>query len=174
MTYAFDGTGYIDSPPDACFVRVAKPELDYLAVVITFEGSLAFLPSVNHKRTNEGRIVRSYDTKKKLKLMTEYYCLSLMQSGIMAPSFGDSLVSVNAFLAHKPRRWDSHNLGKELADWLESIGLINDDSQAEVDCRKKVEYTTVDNHSSNIFIFSRELVSKRHYDHILFLRSFFV
>jgi len=37
-------------------------------------------------------------------------------------------------------RWDSHNMGKAVGDWLQSIEIIEDDSKAEIWCCKRCDY----------------------------------
>lgn len=65
------------------------------------------------------------------------------QQTIGAPfplSFGARPVHVTILLAEQPGRWDSHNAAKPIADWLEEVGVIDDDSRAEVQTAKKSEY----------------------------------
>lgn len=53
------------------------------------------------------------------------------------PSFLAEPVHVLVLIAHKPGRWDSHNTAKPIGDWLEDVGIINDDCDAEISCFKK-------------------------------------
>jgi hypothetical protein len=41
---------------------------------------------------------------------------------------------------HRIGRWDAHNMGKFVVDWLQEVGVINDDSNAEVQMVKRREY----------------------------------
>lgn len=56
------------------------------------------------------------------------------------PQFeGDTNIIV--LLGKRPGRWDSHNFSKSIGDWIQSVGIIEDDSKAEILCFKRDDYS---------------------------------
>lgn len=132
---------------------------------IDLSGSLAILPSTSNSRMialnsrTGGRFIKkNYEHQKKLEMLTHAYAVACMHQGIMVPSFLKDPVYVLVLLAHNPRRHDSHNYAKPVGDWLQSIGLIKDDSLAEIDCRKKKDYFTNTLDQTEIIIIDKELI----------------
>lgn len=71
-------------------------------------------------------------TRKHLDQLTTLYELEAAKLP-HRPNFEDRLVYVSVFLCERQRRvkWDSHNQPKVLCDWLERVGIVNDDTAAE-------------------------------------------
>lgn len=76
-------------------------------------------------------------------------------------------MEVICFLGKRNNRFDSHNYCKFLGDYLEDIGMISNDSQADISCRKKNEYSDLidssklfgsSHDSTTVFVMSREPV----------------
>lgn len=144
---------------DGCEVmafRNAERELE--AVWIELSGSIASFPSTSNSRevgyhwtrTKTGQreklpyIRKSRSQLARLEAATWHYRAALNRSSEPpALSFGSTRVHVLALLAHRPGRFDSHNMSKPIGDWLEAIGLIENDTNAEIDCRKKSEYKDI-------------------------------
>lgn len=58
-------------------------------------------------------------------------------------------------------RWDAHNMGKFVVDWLQEIGVITDDSNAEVQMVKRREYYgNLDAHTSIIIQHKKKVQSE--------------
>lgn len=50
---------------------------------------------------------------------------------------GASPIYVQVLLPDRPGVWDSHNYSKPIGDWLEDIGVIENDSRAIIHCYKR-------------------------------------
>jgi len=63
-------------------------------------------------------------------------------AAIEQPSFGNAEVVVWALLPTPSNngRWDSHNRGEAIADWLQREGVVDDDSQVEMHPVKRSDY----------------------------------
>ena len=85
-------------------------------------------------------IKKSQRTLDCLAEMTALWQRALYQSGEPLPTFGATLVRIFVVHAYKPRRYDSHNVPKAVCDWLQYIGVIEDDTNAECFCIKSQDY----------------------------------
>lgn len=134
-----------------CHVQVFRypewqPEAGELASIwIEFAGPLANIPSSSNTHVirqagNKRFVGRSSTTLDRLQAATWKYRGALMETGENAPSFLDTPVLVTALIAHKPGRWDDHNCTKFIGDWLQDVGIINDDQNAVINCYKKSRF----------------------------------
>ena len=77
-----------------------------------------------------------------MKAAEALYENAVLDSKHPKASFGDAKTHVLVGLARHPQncRFDSHNMCKPIGDWLQAIGLIDDDTNTEIYCYKKTEY----------------------------------
>lgn len=140
---------YTDS---LCNVKLHKKDGLLISVWIEFVGKAARLPSKARenivafpKRSGGGTrpmIVKSPQFNIRQRVATDLYIEFLVKNGIPLPNFGSDPVHIQAMLCAKPGRWDRDNIEKFLGDWAMSIGLMDDDSTAEVRAYKKADYIT--------------------------------
>jgi hypothetical protein len=138
-----------------CKVMIFRGKDGLFGLHIEFTGPLAHFPSTSNDRAMHVRwgrdkatgirkkfhyIGHSNECRLRLDAATRVFTAALMQSGHALPCFHDEQVKVIGLFAHKKGRWDSHNQCKPLGDWLQSIGVINDDTNASITCEKKSWY----------------------------------
>lgn len=130
-----------------CWVETRIHIGGYQSCTIELYGEAAIIPSVSNsrmiamnRRTGSRFIAKNHQHRQKLDLMTQAYTMALLQAKIQPPTFEDRFVYCLVILAKMPYRHDSHNYAKTVGDWLEAIGLIENDSRAEIDCRKAPDY----------------------------------
>lgn len=133
-----------------CIVRKFVKNSEMVGLWIEFGGSVANIPSVSNSRqvawcnTKSGKkrpiIRKTSNTIGRLEAMSHLFTEAVVKEGIGIPSFGETEVQVTALLAKRGGRWDSHNASKALGDWLETVGILHDDQQAEILTIKKSEY----------------------------------
>lgn len=157
-------------------------DLDYLKdenglawILFTLTGDLAKLPSGTNRRKigfrkdyKTGRktpfIMKDRQITEQLELMTYEYMRTL--GGKVPPSFFDKDVYCAIYCAdikyrnsRKSRPYDSHNSTKSLCDWLESIGLVSNDSQIEAHPAKIKDYPDLgEGHQTLVLVVRRDLV----------------
>lgn len=123
-----------------------QPDAGELAGIwIEFAGPLARIPSSSNahiiRQAGKRRFVgRSTTTLNRLQAATWKYRQALIGISENAPSFLDTPVLVTVLLADKPGRWDDHNCAKFIGDWLQDVGIINDDQNAVINCYKKSRF----------------------------------
>lgn len=138
---------------DNCKIVVRRRGQELEAVIVSLYGDAAHIPSLsNHRKivycwrntkTGKRRVPMLKKTEYQLRAMqrlSDLFSLACLNSGCPLPSFGDHQVYALALLAARKGVWDSHNAVKALGDWMQAVTLINNDSQAEIDVRKKTEY----------------------------------
>jgi len=108
------------------------------SVWLKLKGKLVLFPSKSN--VSFMRSKKRDDMKARLYALTQLYAASLLEAAAELPEFGNDLVHVALFCGKHSGRFDSHNQVKALGDWLESISLIKDDSQAEIHVFKKEDY----------------------------------
>lgn len=118
-------------------------------VHITLQGKLRWFPSNYYQPGTRKQGQRSYPFIRRSPECLAYFAAAkelfedaCKRCGIDSPTFGKERVLVRFHLAKRERggRFDSHNQSKGLGDWLEEIGLIENDSNAEIRCLKKNDY----------------------------------
>ena len=130
----------------SCRVQIVNKAEELHAVYISLSGLAAHFPSTSNdrpiKRSGKFFRVHSARTIGRLEGASQLYEQAIYQTERPIPRFETQNVSVLAAIGAKKTggRWDSHNLCKPLGDWLETVWLINDDSQAEIFVIKKTEY----------------------------------
>lgn len=155
-----------------CIVRCKLSGHKLDSLWISLRGDAAHFPSTSNRRTigykNTGLKVvpfvrRSNDVLDRLKTITSLYnqeVNTFYADHKVKMEFGTRQVFLLALLAHRPRRADSHNFCKAIADWIQSVHIVNDDSQIEMHCAWKADYTelSADLTSTDIFIHDRTLI----------------
>lgn len=113
---------------------------------IDLSGSLSAIPSTNRRVIARGRLIRCPKAQAKLNAMTRLF-INATASDPDSVRFGDEPIHVTLVcgeryskIGSRIGRWDSHNLPKMLCDWLETVGIVNDDSRAEVTVVKRKDY----------------------------------
>lgn len=131
-------------------------------LTIILSGPVAQIPSSSntHRVARRGRqfaVRKSQDTMDRLAEMSALWQRALYQSGEPLPAFGSTLVRIFVVHAFKPRRFDSHNVPKAVCDWLQYIGVIDDDTNAECFCIKAQDYPAgkCDQRYTSIYITER-------------------
>lgn len=118
------------------------------ALVIELHGNAALFPSTSNskqiyfnKKTGSRFVGKSHDARKRLDLISALFLQEIVtRYNLPIPSFGEFPIHVLALLADRPGRWDSHNYSKPIGDWLQSTGIIDDDTSAEIHCVKKSDF----------------------------------
>lgn len=133
-----------------CIVKKLVKDSKMIGLWVEFGGSVANIPSVTNARqvawciAKGGKkrpiIRKTANTLGRIEAMNHLFIEAVVKEGIGIPSFGETEVQVTVLLAKRGGRWDSHNATKALGDWLESIGIIHDDQQAEIFTVKKSDY----------------------------------
>lgn len=133
-----------------CIVRKFTKDSRMVGLWIEFGGDAANIPSVSNARqiawciAKGGKkrpiIRKTSNTIGRLEAMSHLFTEAVVKEGIGIPSFGETEVQVTALLAKRGGRWDSHNATKAIGDWLESVGILHDDQQAEIFTVKKSDY----------------------------------
>lgn len=135
-----------------CKVMVFRGREGLFGVHIELAGPLAHFPSTSNSREIQWMFAKggfrnrkpfiglTMDARARLKALTDLFTVALLRSGHPLPCFLDQEVRVLALFAKKGGRWDSHNQCKPLGDWLEHVGIINDDSRADIQCEKKARF----------------------------------
>lgn len=143
---------------------------------IDIEGLAAKLPSVSNNREiayctryvkgngfKRVPFLRKSDSQNlRLAALTRLYFQAMLKSNDFRPNqtiFGDSLTTCLVLLCSNKRRHDSHNYAKTVGDWLQSVKIINDDTNTEILCYKKSEYPELfkSYQSTTIIIVQRSL-----------------
>lgn len=155
-----------------CEVAVIGAPLE--AIQIKFGGPLAELPSANRheiaakkvRNAKTGKVSVIRFSKKtnaqlaKLQVMSTLYALATARAGIYPPpTFGAEKVHILVLAsngARGRRKWDVENVLKYTSDWLEDVGVIDDDSQAEPHPFKAQDYGR-EQGETTIFIIRRDL-----------------
>lgn len=137
---------------------------------LMFFGDVSHFPSTSNSKTIFKKrvgnkiipfIAKSSEQRRRLDQITEVFYRDLRAHGFSEPpKFGDKLVFCPVFLAYLPRRHDSHNYSKPIADWLQSVGIVDDDSYCEMPCRKAVEYQHlgIDANATTIYVISKSFI----------------
>ncbi|TXH58994.1 MAG: hypothetical protein E6Q97_00865 [Desulfurellales bacterium] len=137
-----------------------------MRIEIELRGPAALFPSTSNGkqvgfRRGRGGVRRPFichnpGSLARLEAITCLYCdaVRIASRGLPLPSFGDQLVTVLVILASPKARFDSHNYAKPIGDWLQAVGIIEDDARAEIFCVKAVDYV-LDKTKTKIIIQSR-------------------
>jgi Holliday junction resolvase RusA-like endonuclease len=113
---------------------------------LDFFGPLSAIPS-----TTNGRLVvrgRSMKSPEALAKLTAMSWLFHQETRLIRPLVTyKEPVHVLLILGErydkrgrKIHRWDSHNMVKAVGDWLQAMGVVQDDSHAEIEPKKRVDY----------------------------------
>lgn len=139
----------------SCRVLVFKGKEGYLGVHIEFTGELTHFPSTSNdrqifyrhyidKRTGQRKCApfngRSVESQVKLRAMKEMFARAILSSGHSLPCFLDERVRITGLFAAKAGRWDVHNQIKPMCDWVQDIGMINDDVHARAMAERKDDW----------------------------------
>lgn len=135
-------------PRARCQVEVLKWRGVLCALVIELHGDAALFPSTSnskqiyYNKSSGARFIgKSSTASDRLKLISAVFLQEIMtRYGLPVPSFGEFPIHVLALLTDRPGKYDSHNYSKPIGDWLQSTGIIDDDTQAEILCLKKSDY----------------------------------
>jgi Holliday junction resolvase RusA-like endonuclease len=151
---------------DSMTVRYSK---DPHILRLDIGGSLSAIPSTNRRIIARGRLIRDPKAQRTLNDLAALYHEETagMEVGFAKEPVHITFVCGERYskVGHKIGRWDSHNLPKMLCDWLETVGVIQDDCRAEVLVVKRKEYFNDAAPHTTIIIQPYELVAER-------LRSF--
>jgi hypothetical protein len=152
-----------------CKVDAFATHDGYGRIEITLTGPAACFPSTSNGREiafkRGGRygsstpfLRRSSSTHARLNAITRLF------NDACGPgrSFHDTPVHVLCLLAKPGVRFDSHNYAKPIGDWLQAVGLIDDDTRAEIFCVKAHEYPElkIPPHTTKIIISERSAVEQ--------------
>jgi hypothetical protein len=118
------------------------------ALVIELHGDAALFPSTSNskqiyfnKKTGARFVGKSSSANERISLINSVFVQELaVTSQLPVPSFGEFPIHCLALLAHRGGKFDSHNYSKPIGDWLQSTGIIDDDTHAEILCLKKTDY----------------------------------
>lgn len=119
------------------------------SVTIELSGPARRPPSTSNDkvaayRKHHGKTVpfirRSDTALARLKAMSDLYFAELFRTGLNPLTFGATPVAVTVYLATDGYIKDSHNYTKPIGDWLQEVGLIRDDKDAQIHCYKKADY----------------------------------
>ena len=146
-TATAEGMAQIDEPqntPDPrfqCVVQAFERDKELCGLWITFTGAEFRFPSKNKK---QGRYGWSSDSKASLEALSLSFRAACKNR---YPTFGTDLIKVIALIPPPPsgNRFDSHNLAESIADWLQLMEVVANDSQIQIECIKRTE---VDSFSS--------------------------
>lgn len=156
-----------------CSISVVRAAGETIALKITLRGDAAIFPSTSNsrdigykwgtsrktgRRTKLPFIRKSKFQTDRLALITAAYAEAVVSEGVMPPAFNDEPVTVFCVLARAANRFDSHNFSKPIGDWLQSVGVINDDSRAEIFCIKRDDYANLrgGEFRTDIYVLRRE------------------
>lgn len=150
-----------------CTVRCAwtDPNTPH-AISIRFTGPAARFPSTSnnqkilfHGKGKRMSVGHSNKVIGRMYAARQLYILALMERGITPPTFGDARVFVQVALVKD--RWirDSHNYAKPICDWLQAVGVVNNDSQIECHCFKRHEYGN-ETAATEVLIVQRAVVQR--------------
>lgn len=116
---------------------------------IAFAGRAAALPSkansyqIQWRYSQRGiripKIVRGPGERGVGDALTALLIKALKDIGAYGVRFSGS-VCIDVYCGERVGRWDSHNSPKFVGDWLQRIGIIGDDSLAEILPYKKADY----------------------------------
>jgi len=137
-----------------CCVKIFKEGDRLKAILIYLKGISAQFPSTSNSREIRYKWINSKaGFRKKVPFLSKtkfqqeqlgkisaLYTEALVRCGVPFPSFYGEKVHVLALLASMPRKFDSHNFSKPIGDWLEHVGIITDDTNAEIHCFKCGDY----------------------------------
>lgn len=132
-----------------CAVKVFKDANRLCGMWVEFGGpatkliskanTMAILYKFGKGRVRIPYIGKSADQRGKESALSNLLTEALIRDGYALPHF-EGKTDIQAYIAHHSGRWDSHNISKFLGDWLQSLGVIGDDSDAEIKCFKKADY----------------------------------
>lgn len=136
----------IDEPTPKCSLLLYKESIRLDFENITF-------PSTSNNREigyrwtfRDGQrvkvpfLMKNKQQLKALETISQLYGIALMENHMLVSPSLTGKVTVLVLLAKKGGRWDSHNASKSIGDWLEDVGIIENDTDAEILCFKKAEY----------------------------------
>ena len=118
-------------------------------VDISLSGKLAVFPSTsnnreigyrNYRTRSKPFIRKSKSQLERLEAAKIAYVNHFFSQSLLLPRFNNALVIVSVFLCSGRGIRDSHNYSKPIGDWLEDIGLIDNDKDAEIHCYKQSDY----------------------------------
>lgn len=132
-----------------CLVKIEHKAGELHGMRIDLYGEAAHFPStanqhrVGYRQTRNG--LKPYVRKDQRAQRNLEFSMWLLKKAILAtekpwPQFGDEPIHILAALADRPVRFDSHNFAKAIGDWVQAMGLTNDDTYAEIFCIKKTDY----------------------------------
>jgi len=134
-------------------------------VRIDLHGHLSAIPSITNRRIiRGGRLIKDPKAASKLDEMS---WLFVSEAALIKPlvQFGIEPVHVLVILGErydsrgrKVHHWDSHNMAKAAADWLQAVEVIEDDEHAEVCCVKRKDYFGSDEALTSIIVQPRTKV----------------
>lgn len=108
----------------------------------------------NGRRFKKPFLMKNEGQQAALNEITALYIQQCAKHSVK-PQF-DGLTTIIVLLGHRSGKWDSHNYSKSIGDWLQSVGIIEDDSLAEILCFKRSDYS--EEGGDLILIQSREQV----------------
>lgn len=137
-----------------CGLLVFLGKEGLLGVHISFTGPLAHFPSTSNGREIRWRHFRDKHGQKRtvpyngrsksqlvrLKAASLRFTQTLANSGHQLPCFLDERVRITGLFAAKAGRWDVHNQIKPMCDWIQDLGIINDDANARANAERKDDW----------------------------------
>ena len=157
----------------SCQLNLARRGDELHSCLISFSGELQMFPSTsNMKRTyvkkvhtKKGKDVQigglrtDPDAQIRLEAFKHLYFEALRSKGLSTLTFGKTPVHISLALPKRSRAYDSHNYPKPVCDWLQAVGLIENDSRAQCWPLKREDYGPGDLASTKILIVTFRAVS---------------
>jgi hypothetical protein len=108
------------------------------SITLELGGKIAHFPS----KSNISHVwnAKRIDMKVRLYALTQLYVAKLIEMGEPLPSFGEDRIHALLLCARHKVHFDSHNETKALCDWLEAVGVVDNDTQIEAEAKKKEWY----------------------------------
>lgn len=115
---------------------------------IDLRGPLSAIPNTQSGRRN-AKNGQNFRDPKKVAHLTEMFWKFHSETRMIRPlvKYGNIPVHVTLICGerytkrgHKIPKWDDHNLCKSVGDWLQEVGVIDNDSNAEIQAIKRVNY----------------------------------
>lgn len=127
------------------------------ALLIDVRGYLSALPGKSNSYTRgRGGVFQSPEVRGRTQAMDELFEMWKLRLKRALSFDGD--VTVHVLCAKRKQKFDSHNVPKFVGDWLEKMGVLTDDSRAEIFAIKKEEYPAQfgSEEETRIAVFCRE------------------
>lgn len=136
-----------------CVIRAFEKHGALFGLWICFQGEGLKFPSKNRKRVVRNRhtgkpfILKDKKSQIQLDALTQLYRAACKGKTL---TFGNKLVKALVIASfNQSRQCDSHNINESIADWLQSVGVIINDSDLQIECIKNHEFEPFSQHLTN-------------------------